>query len=94
MDRFSPQNQVLDAKRWGLVILFFQVLHSQAQNIPVANPERLQQVTVTGNASDDGTAGIGSEITAGHARGMDGDLLREGLWVTQLPFSSSRMEKP
>ena len=50
MDRFSPQNQVLDAKRWGLVILFFQVLHSQAQNIPVANPERLQQVTVTGNA--------------------------------------------
>ena len=50
MDRFSPQNQVLDAKRWGLVILFFHVLHSQAQNIPVANPERLQQVTVTGNA--------------------------------------------
>ncbi|NBS76972.1 MAG: TonB-dependent receptor [Betaproteobacteria bacterium] len=50
MDRFSPQNQVLDAKRWGLVILFFQVLHSQAQNIPAANPERLQQVTVTGNA--------------------------------------------
>ena len=50
MNRFSPQNQVLDAKRWGLVILFFQVLHSQAQNIPVANPERLQQVTVTGNA--------------------------------------------
>ena len=50
MDRFSPQNQVLDAKRWGLVILFFQVLHSQAQNMPVANAERLQQVTVTGNA--------------------------------------------
>ena len=50
MDRFSPQNQVLDAKRWGLVILFFQVLHSQAQNMPVANPERLQEVTVTGNA--------------------------------------------
>jgi len=50
MDRFSPQNQVLDAKRWGLAILFFHVLHSQAQNIPVANPERLQQVTVTGNA--------------------------------------------
>ena len=50
MVRFSPQNQVLDAKRWGLVILFFQVLHSQAQNMPVANAERLQQVTVTGNA--------------------------------------------
>jgi iron complex outermembrane receptor protein len=33
-----------------LVILFLQGLHSQAQNIPVANPERLQQVTVTGNA--------------------------------------------
>ena len=50
MDRFSPQNQVLDAKRWGLAILLVQVLHSQAQNIPVANPEHLQQVTVTGNA--------------------------------------------
>ena len=50
MVRFSPQNQVLDAKRWGLAILLFQVLHSQAQNMPVANPERLQEVTVTGNA--------------------------------------------
>ena len=50
MVRFSPQNQVLDVKRWGLAILLFQVLHSQAQNMPVANPERLQEVTVTGNA--------------------------------------------
>lgn len=50
MDRFSPQNQVLDAKRLGLVILLFQVLHSQAQNMPAANSERLQEVTVTGNA--------------------------------------------
>ena len=50
MVRFSPQNQVGDAKRWGLVILLFQVLHSQAQNMPAANPERLQEVTVTGNA--------------------------------------------
>ena len=50
MDRFSPQNQVLDTKRWGLAILLFQVLHLQAQNMPAANPERLQEVTVTGNA--------------------------------------------
>ena len=50
MVRFSPQNQVLDAKRWGLAILLFQVLHSQAQNMPAASPERLQEVTVTGNA--------------------------------------------
>ena len=49
MVRFSPQNQVLDVKRWGLAILLFQVLHSQAQNMPVANPERLQEVTVTGS---------------------------------------------
>ena len=50
MLRFSLQNQVLDAKRWGLVILLFHVLHSQAQDTPVASPERLQEVTVTGNA--------------------------------------------
>jgi len=50
MLRFSLQNQVLDAKRWGLVILLFYVLHSQAQDTPVASPERLQEVTVTGNA--------------------------------------------
>ncbi len=50
MVRFSPQNQVFDAKRWGLAILLFQVLHSQAQNMPAASPERLPQVTVTGNA--------------------------------------------
>ena len=50
MERFSPQNQVGDAKRWGLAILLFHVLHSQAQDTPVASPERLQKVTVTGNA--------------------------------------------
>jgi iron complex outermembrane receptor protein len=50
MVRFSPQNQVLDARPWGLAILLFHVLHSQAQNMPVANSERLPQVTVTGNA--------------------------------------------
>jgi len=50
MVRFSPQNQVLDVKSIALAILLFQVLHSQAQNMSAASPERLPQVTVTGNA--------------------------------------------
>ncbi len=50
MDRFSPQKAAPSAKYLGLAILSVQALVSQAQDMPAASPERLQQVTVTGNA--------------------------------------------